>query len=895
MHLILTHEQADFDAIAAMLGVYLLNERAIPVLPRRLNRNLRTFLTLYGSELPFVETRDLPLEPVESITLVDTQSLVTPKGMGQETLVQVIDHHQLRSDLPADWLCTIERLGACTTLVVEQMQTRSERLNPLHATLMLLGIYEDTGSLTYTSTTPRDVRAAAYLLEEGASLRIVSEYLNPPLSSEQLQVQDRLLESAQTHYVNGQKIIISCAQAEDLSEEVSSIAHKLRDVLEPDGLFVLVQTRDGIRMVARSTSDRVDVSQIAAHFGGGGHARAAAALIRTSPESEKRSKTPPLERIYNELLRILPKYVHPPITVGQMMSSNPRVITPTTSVTDAAQLMQRYGYEGFPVVENGKVVGLLTRRAVDRAIAHRLNLTAGSLMEAGEVTVRPDDTLEKLQYLMVTHGWGQVPVVSPESGEIIGIVTRTDLLKTLAAANHHPHPERKNLSHRLEAALPPARLALLRMIAERARAQHLPTYVVGGFVRDLLLERPGLDFDIVVEGNAIALGRALVAEFGGNIITHKRFGTAKWQIGEIRAELAARLNPEANFKAEDLPTSLDLISSRTEFYAYPTALPTVERGSIKLDLYRRDFTINTMALRLDGRHYGDLYDFWGGYRDLQNKRIRVLHPLSFFDDPTRMLRAVRFEQRFGFTIEERTLQLISEARPLLRQTSGPRLRHELDLILREENPEAMLARLEELQLLKPIHPALQWTQAIAPCLRRVLFEPIDPVRKLEFDADPPTTRMYLAYLVWLNNLTEETLQSIAERLKFPNVLLKSLIGLARLRRELPNLVTLHPSRIVNRLDVVPHSALYVLYCLTQDETQKSLLLRYMTQWQTVRPKTTGLMLRAKGLPPGKSYSRILNTLRAAWLNGEIATEEEENALLEHLLSEEQLANRSEPN
>lgn len=893
MHLILTHEQADFDAIAAMLGAHLLHERSLPVLPRRLNRNLRTFLTLYGSELPFVETRDLPTEPVESIILVDTQSLVTPKGMGQDTSVRVIDHHQLRSDLPASWEYTIERLGACTTLVVEQIQTRLERLNPLHATLMLLGIYEDTGSLTYTSTTPRDVRAAAYLLEEGASLRIVSEYLNPPLSSEQLQVQERLLKAAQTHYIHGQKVIVSCARAEDLSEEVSSIAHKLRDMLEPDGLFVLVQTKDGIRLVARSTSDRVDVSQVAAHFGGGGHARAAAALIRVSPESEKRSKTPPLERTCKELLRILPKFVRPPITVGQIMSSNPRVITPGTTLAEAAQLMQRYGYEGFPVVENGKVVGLLTRRAVDRAIAHRLNLTAGSLMEAGEVTAHPQDTLEKLQYLMVTHGWGQVPVVSPESGEIIGIVTRTDLLKTLATVNHHPHPERKNLAHRLEAALPPARLALLRAIAERAHAQRLPVYVVGGFVRDLLLERPGLDFDIVVEGNAIALGKALVAEFGGSIITHKRFGTAKWQIGEIRAELATRLNPQAAFRAEDLPPSLDLISSRTEFYDYPTALPTVERGSIKLDLYRRDFTINTMALRLDGRHYGDLYDFWGGYRDLQNKRIRVLHPLSFFDDPTRMLRAVRFEQRFGFTIEDRTLQLINEARPLLRQTSGARLRHELDLILREEHPEAMLARLEELQLLKPIHPALKWNSTLAPCLRRVLFEPIDPSWKLEIEADIPTTRMYLAYLVWLHNLTEETLLSIASHLKFPNVLLRSLIGIARLRRELGNLIALPPSRIVNRLEIVPHSALYVLYCLTQDEIQKSLLLRYVTQWQSVRPKTSGVILRARGLPPGKGYSRVLNALRAAWLNGEVTSEEEENALLEKLLANEQLASRSD--
>jgi len=154
-----------------------------------------------------------------------------------------------------------------------------------------------------------------------------------------------------------------------------------------------------------------------------------------------------------------------------------------------------------------------------------------------------------------------------------------------------------------------------------------------------------------VEGNAINLAKALEKHFGGRMVSHSRFGTAKWQMAEIRAELIHRLPGNGPFDPADLPESLDLISARTEFYEYPTALPTVERSSIKLDLHRRDFTINTLALRLDGRHYGDLYDYWGGLNDLKRGAVRVLHSLSFVDDPTRMLRAVRFEQRFGFQIE----------------------------------------------------------------------------------------------------------------------------------------------------------------------------------------------------------------------------------------------------
>src|SRR5512142_2793334 len=207
MDVILTHEQADFDALGAALGAYLMNEKAIPVTPRRMNRNVRAFLTLYGAELPFVEARDLPAEPIQTVTLVDTQSLVTLKRMSQRTAVQVVDHHPIRPERPENWDISIDRTGACTTLFVEGLREHNGVLSPIHATLLLLGIYEDTGSLTYTSTTPRDVRAAAFLLEQGASLQILSRYLNPPLSDDQREVYDRLLATADRHQINGQSIL----------------------------------------------------------------------------------------------------------------------------------------------------------------------------------------------------------------------------------------------------------------------------------------------------------------------------------------------------------------------------------------------------------------------------------------------------------------------------------------------------------------------------------------------------------------------------------------------------------------------------------------------------------------------------------------------------------------
>ncbi len=282
MRVILTHEQADFDAIASLLGAVLLDEGALPVLPRRVNRNVRAFLTLYGAELPFVDPRDLPAGTIASVTLVDTQSLVTLKGMSAATRVRVLDHHPLRSGLPADWEVRAEEIGATTTLLVEQLGENGFDLTTLQATLLLLGVYEDTGSLTYVRTTARDARAAASLLEAGADLRIVTRFLNPPLSLEQRVVYDQLLANARTHQIHGYRVVIAAGDARGTAEEISSLTHKLRDLLDPDALFVLVTTGEGTRLVARSAADGIDVSAVAAHFGGGGHDRAAAALVRAS-------------------------------------------------------------------------------------------------------------------------------------------------------------------------------------------------------------------------------------------------------------------------------------------------------------------------------------------------------------------------------------------------------------------------------------------------------------------------------------------------------------------------------------------------------------------------------------------------------------------------------------
>ena len=891
MHVILTHEQADFDALASLFAAHLLNEQAKAILPRKLNRNLHAFLTLYGREFPFMDPRDLSGEKIESVLLVDTQSLVTLKGMGNKTHIRVVDHHPHRENLSDDWEVSVDEVGATVTLLTEKLRDANKHLSVPQATLLLLGIYEDTGSLSYVSTTPRDVRAVAWLLEKGASLNIAADFLNSPLSAKQQAVYNVLSANAKTHEINGHQIVIACGDAQDLDEEISSLAHKLRDLLDPDALFVLVKTKEGVRLVARSTTDNIDVGKVAAQFGGGGHPRAAAALIkdleilppeggvRGGLEADSSSKTGvqykgskpkdtdvPCKR----LLEILPDYIQPSITVAEIMSRGPQVLSPDTPVKDAAQLMQRFGYEGYPVVVEGKVVGLLNRRSVDRAISHHLNLTAASLMDAGEVTVAPNDALTTLQAKMTDSGWGQIPVV--DNGEVIGIVTRTDLLKTLTP--HSPRATESNYAALLESALPIARLELIRKVADAAAEQKLALYLVGGFVRDLILERPSLDFDIVVEGDAITLAETLVEKYGGRITKHDRFGTAKWFLeGSV-------------FKEKNLPTFLDFITARTEFYKSPTALPTVSRGSIKLDLHRRDFTINTLALRLDKRHYGELHDHWGGLADLERGLVRVLHSLSFVDDPTRILRAIRFEQRFGFILGLRTKELMDEAHPLLAKLSGQRIKHELDLILDEPRAVEMFSRLEALDLFPAISPALAHDPGLADRLNVALntqfpaeYGELEPIARLD-------KRRTLGYLVWLLPLSLKDLRAVCKRLHFHAALENALLSARALCDDLPSLENAKISEWTARLDGVSPLALYAASLCSIAESLRERLGQYLYSWRHIQPTITGDDLQARGLPPSPRYKEILSQLRAAWLDGEIKTQDEEAELVERLLREQ---------
>ena len=431
-----------------------------------------------------------------------------------------------------------------------------------------------------------------------------------------------------------------------------------------------------------------------------------------------------------------------------------------------------------------------------------------------------------------------------------------------------------NLSERIESSLTPGSLALIRLVKAEAERLHLPLYIVGGSVRDLLLGSVIKDFDLTVEGDAAQLAEAVLRKYGGKMLFHSRFGTATWTLNETTSR---RLNIP-NFQLSDFPPFLDLISARSETYSAPGALPTVKKSTIEDDLRRRDFTINAMAIRLDEEFFGELFDSLNGLTDLQNKLIRFLHPKSFVDDPTRMFRAIRYSMRYQFTLEPATRQALfdSEARTVLSQLSGERIRHEFDLIFEEQRAVSMLDEIAKLDLLQSIHPSL--LHANSQTLTALTNEPDKEVGEFSIP-EMLSFRQTLSWVLYLMPIPESDIASVAERLAFPTLLTDSVRAASSLLNDLPSFKDRKPSQWTFHLDELPSLAVYAVWLVTSE----SPLRDYLTNWQNIKPFTTGDDLKERGLEPGPKFKEILTRLRAAWLDGELKSENEEKKLLEIFL------------
>jgi tRNA nucleotidyltransferase (CCA-adding enzyme) len=637
--------------MASMIAAKKLYPKAVMVFPGSQERNLREFFvksTFYLFD--FAKIKDLDLDRIDRLILVDTRQ-AGRIGKFEELLaekevdVHIYDHHPDSEDDVSGSNEVVRPVGATVTLLTEIIKDRSITLTPDEATILALGIYEDTGSFTFSSTTADDYKAAGFLLEQGANLNIVADMLTRELTAEQISLLNDLIHSATSHTINTIPICIARASTEQYVGDFALLVHKLMDMENLNVLFALARMEDRIYMVSRSRLPEVNVGEIAAAFGGGGHPSAASATIKDLT----------LIQVEDEIFRFLHSMINPERQASDLMSSPVLSVPPELSLKEAGDYLTRYNINAAPVTEDGRLVGILSRQMVEKGIYHGLEkVPVGDFMSTEFSSVSPNASLIEIQEHIVDRQQRLLPVVKEE--KVIGVITRKDLLNMLLndpsripTYLHEPATEvgekrkrkRKNISNIMAEQLPRRVSELLRNVGRVAAEHRYRAYAVGGFIRDLVMRRPNLDIDIVIEGDGVVFAKGFAKRYGARVRSYKKFGTA------------VVIFPD-DFK-------IDVATARLEYYEYPAALPTVELSSLKLDLYRRDFTINTLAVELNPRRFGQLIDYFGAQRDFKDKAIRVLHNYSFVEDPTRVFRAIRFEQRFGFRIGKHTSNLIMNA------------------------------------------------------------------------------------------------------------------------------------------------------------------------------------------------------------------------------------------
>jgi len=407
-----------------------------------------------------------------------------------------------------------------------------------------------------------------------------------------------------------------------------------------------------------------------------------------------------------------------------------------------------------------------------------------------------------------------------------------------------------DLSRQIEKQLPAELVTFIQRAGKTAASHGQGLYLVGGVVRDLLLGQTNLDLDLVVEGNAIELAQHLAEINQGKITTHPRFNTAKLQWDKW---------------------SVDLATARSETYAKPGALPAVKPSSLNNDLYRRDFTINAMAIALNPSHYGELIDQYGGRDDLEHKLIRILHEKSFIDDATRIWRGLRYEQRLNFQLEPTTLKLLKRDIPMLDTISGDRIRYELECILQEEHPEKVLRRAEELGVLPKLSPTLKGNGWLA--------EKFEEARQIS-SPNPPSIGLYLAILVY--PLTNQENERLISFLRLPKSLAQTLRDTISLKAKLPPLANLElsPSSVYHLIHGYNSLAIIANSLAGDSPVARQHIQLFLNKLRYVKSTLTGNDLLRMGVAPGPKMKEILQRLHEARLDGEITDKQGEAELVE---------------
>ncbi len=855
MDVIVTHENADFDGIACLVAARRLYPGSVAICPSSLDRSVREYVRLHETELKLVDGSSVAEESISRLVAVDTSDtsrfgrfsgLATGAGVELVTF----DHHTAGTATCNTEASVSSTDGALITTLVELLAERKIAVEPAEATLFALAIHQDTGSLTYESTTVRDVEALAYCYRCAADIRSIERYTRLPLGMDEREVLQRLLSATESLEANGVAVQLAAVTCEVFPDGASKIVDKLMSLVEARALVCLLEHEGKTSCIIRSRGASLEAGTLAAALGGGGHRHAGAATIKGDLAAARAT-----------VKARLPAAVIADATAGSLMSSPVRFVAPETSVRDAISLCRQTRVGGLLVGSEQDLLGVVSREDLDSAMAHDLShAPVNAVMSPAHQPVSVQDTIDELRRHLAQSGVDRVAV--EREGRIVGVVTRRDLLRSAGlspAARETAEPFREVDVTEAIPALRPVIAAIDDLGGDRGRV-----FLVGGAVRDVLLDTEVVDIDLAVEGSGIEFARELASRLAGRATPYGDFGTAT-----------------VTFAGG----AVDVATTRSEFYASPAALPSVESASIENDLFRRDFTINAMAIELDEARRGRLVDPFGGERDLRAGSLRVLHSLSFVDDPTRLLRAARYEGRYGFRLDERSDSLARSCVKLglVGNLSGARVGNELVRLLREKAGIAALRRLVELGVLDALHASIDAADSAVQIMQAA------ESTNDELEAGATPWRLRLAVLT-------QAFTS-PERYRWLDVLQlarRDVEVIARAAAVGPLLVsrtaTLESTRAIH--DVLANEPIEaVVLALAQappGSAAEDRLRRFVVELRHVSLSITGDDLAQLGLAESPAVGHVLDAVLGLKLEGSVDTSEEELAAARRLIESGEL-------
>ena len=822
MEVIISHVHLDLDGFASMILAKKLHPLAILVLSGDVSDNLKELINFYRNEFDIHKASDIKPENINKIVMVDTSNFnrigkfsILEKNLNIELIIY--DHH------------TKQGYGANSTLLLEKIFEKNIELSKLEATIALMGIYEDTGNFSFKNTSYLDMECGAKLLKIGANLETVIQYVSKSLTQHDLDFLLILMKNGEILEINHHKIFITFYESDTYYNGIDVLINKIMELEGSEACFIITGNTSRASIIGRSTTEKIPVNKILESFSSGGHIFAGSGMTKNKE--------------FIEIKYLLLNSLNNNVLLGKLakdiMKSPVKTVEPESKLKDVLKLISRFGYSGLPVVKDGQLLGIISRRDVEKTVSHGFgNAPIKAYMTKNLVVGKLHSTLDDIKILMVENEVSRIPIV--ENNKLLGIITRSDLLEGLynEKSNRSPSISKKPTEFYFDyiKKIPKQYEIILKEIEKLANQRLENCYLVGGIVRDLLLGIENLDLDIVVEGDALSFGAELAKNLDiSKIVNHETFRTC---IIILKNGL-----------------NIDIASSRIEYYEYPTSLPTVDIGNIKEDLYRRDFTINSMAVKLNFGEFGKLIDYYGGYSDLQAKKIRILHNLSFIEDPTRIIRAIRFAVRYDFNFEDETFNFMTQAinDGFLNNLSWQRFKNELIIMLKEKSFEKALDYLIDLKIIEKIHPNIK----IDNKTRTHLIE-INNFKEYFEDLNIESWLLYL--LVILENLDREQLNFIFKRFTFNEDFVKKYNFGKKIRLSISEEIVLcnKNSEIYEICHQIPKEILAIIFIEYKISREKIEI--YFNRIIKTKPLVNGKTLINLGLKPSELFKNYLNKI-----------------------------------